>query len=181
MIWCQSFKADPLARGLADRHYNRQKHGSVQFVPPGRSAVFLASTCNALWISSWPQYAQHAWDGAWLCTLFRNEGAGVASELIRDAVACTRWRFGDPPEIGMVSFIDRRFVRPIMVRGVPTWGRTFYKAGFVYAGETQKGLMVVQLHPADMPKPQQPGGMRIDLPLFGGIVDRTRFQTAASA
>ena len=94
MIWCRSYKADPMALALADRHYNRQKQGAVQFVPPGRSAVFLARSCNALWVTSWPQYAQHAWTGAWLCTMFRNEGAGVASELIREAVACTRWRLG---------------------------------------------------------------------------------------
>lgn len=37
MIWEKSWKADPRARQVADRHYNRQKPGSPQFVPPGRS------------------------------------------------------------------------------------------------------------------------------------------------
>jgi hypothetical protein len=66
----------------------------------------------------------------------------------------------------MISFINRKSVRPIMVRGVPTWGRTWRKAGFVNAGETPKGLLVMQLHPVDMPAAQEPQGRRFNLPLF---------------
>lgn len=44
MIWHQSYRADPKARDVADRHYNRQKPGSPQFVPPGRCCVFYAET-----------------------------------------------------------------------------------------------------------------------------------------
>ncbi len=39
MIWHISHRADPFARDIADRHYNRQKIGSPQFVPPGRCLV----------------------------------------------------------------------------------------------------------------------------------------------
>lgn len=39
MIWELSYKADPRAREVADRHYNRQKPGTPQFVPPGRALV----------------------------------------------------------------------------------------------------------------------------------------------
>jgi hypothetical protein len=34
MNWRMSHRADPLALPLADRHYNRQKPGSPQFMPP---------------------------------------------------------------------------------------------------------------------------------------------------
>lgn len=165
MLWCISHRADPYARVIADRHYNRQKVGSPQFVPPGRCAVFLTAFGNAFWVTSWPfaEYVKHAWGGAWVCSAFRNEGAGRASELIRDAVSCTRFRFGDAPPLGMVSFIDRRRVRPIMVRGLPSWGRTYQKAGFVYAGETKGGLMVMQLHPQDMPSAKEPRPMAAPL------------------
>lgn len=51
----------------------------------------------------------------------------------------------------MITFIDRRKVTPVMVRGVKTWGRTWALAGFVAAGETKGGLLAMQLHPQDMP------------------------------
>lgn len=126
MIWSLSHRADPAALPLADRHYNRQKPGTPQFVPPGRCMVLLTVCQRALWVTSWPfpEFVRHAWAGAWVCSCFRNEGAGIASELIRDAVAATRAFYGDPPSLGMVTFIDRRKVRPIKVRGVETWGRT---------------------------------------------------------
>ena len=134
MLWKKSNRADPKARAVADRHYNRQKPGSPQFVPPGRCLVLYAenATGKALWVTSWPyaQYVKHQWAGAWMCSAFRNEGAGIASELILEAVAATRAYFGEPPEQGMVTFIDRKKVKPTMVHGVPTWGRTYALAGF---------------------------------------------------
>lgn len=79
----------------------------------------------------------------------------MASELIREAVAATMEYFGEPPEQGMVTFIDRKKVKPTMVHGVPTWGRTYALAGFRYVGETKGGLMAMQLLPKDMPKPKE--------------------------
>jgi hypothetical protein len=55
----------------------------------------------------------------------------------------------------MVTFVDRSKVRPIKVRGVPTWGWTYIKAGFKYAGETKGGLMALTLSPTDMPMPKE--------------------------
>ena len=40
-----------------------------------------------------------------------------------------------------------------MVRGVKVWGWTYLKAGFVVAGETQGGLLALQLLPERMPEP----------------------------
>ena len=153
--WCISHRFDPAAVRIADRHYNRQKIGSPQFAPPGSCAVFLTDCGRAFWITSAPlaEWVRHAWAGAWVCSAFRSEGAGRASELIRQAVAATRAHYGEPPSLGMVTFIDRRKVRPTMVHGEPTWGWTYRKAGFVYVGETKGGLMVMQLLPPDMPGP----------------------------
>ena len=74
-IWRLSHRADPAALPLADRHYNRQKPGTKQFVPPGRCIVLLTPDADAFWVSSWPfaQYVKHQWAGAWICTAFRNE------------------------------------------------------------------------------------------------------------
>ena len=153
MRWVKSHRADPRARVLADRHYNRQKVGSPQFVPPGRCCVLLERHEKAFWVTSWPfaEYVKHAWAGAWVCSAFRSEDAGDSVELIRQAVAATRAHFGEPPELGMVTFVDTKHVEPVMTHGVPTWGRTWRKAGFRYVGKTKAGLLAFRLAPLDMP------------------------------
>lgn len=154
MIWRLVTRTDPRAVAIADRHYSRQKVGALHFVPPGRSVVLLAP--DALWATSWPKYAQHAWAGAWINSLFRNESNVIASTLIRQAIAATRAVFGEPPEQGMITFIDPRYVKPTPVRGQKVYGWTYRKAGFHPIGETAKGLLVFQLLPAEMPEPEPP-------------------------
>jgi len=46
--WRMSWRADPVGRDIADRHYNRQKIGAAQFVPPGRCVVLLAPREGAM-------------------------------------------------------------------------------------------------------------------------------------
>ena len=160
MMWRYSHRADQRSRVIADLHYNRQKIGTPQFVPPGRCAVFYASTPTgeALWVTSWPfpEWVKHAWPGAWICSAFRNEGAAPASVLISQAISATRALMLEPPQIGMITFIDRSKVRPTKVRGVDVWGWTYRKVGFVDAGETKGGLLALQLFPDDMPPAEFP-------------------------
>ena len=148
MRWHESWRADPDARALADRHYNRQKIGAPQFVPPGRCVVLVTEIADAFWVTSWPfaEYVQHAWAGAWMCSAFRNESAHLSSELITEAVAATRHVWPDVPPLGMVTFVDASKVRR---KRDP--GRCYVRAGFVQVGETQKGLLAFQLLPAAMP------------------------------
>jgi len=158
-----SHRADPRALPLADRHYNRQKVGSPQFVPPGRCAVFLTPKADALWVTSWPfaEFTKHEWAGAWVCSCFRNESRHLSSELNREAVAATSWVMGDPPAVaskvgpvGMVSFIDRTKVRPTKVRGRDVWGYSWFKAGWVEIGETKGGLLALGLPLDAIPEPE---------------------------
>jgi hypothetical protein len=149
--WHLSHKYDKRALPLADRHYNRRKVGSPQFVPPGRSLVLLTESADALWTTSWPiaEYVRHDWAGAWVNSLFRNESPALASDLIRQAVAATRARWPEVPELGMVSFVDERKVRH---KRDP--GRCYRKAGFKLVGRTRKEkLLVFQLLETDMPEP----------------------------
>ncbi len=167
MLWKSSDRFDPKARELADSHYNRQKIGTPQFVPPGRCLVLYTETATgkAFWVTSWPfaEYVKHAWAGAWVCSAFRNEGAGKASDLIRDAVAATREFFGDPPPLGMITFVDRAKVKPTKVHGADVWGWTYRQAGFVEAGETKGGLLALQLLPDAMPAPELAIGFQGEL------------------
>ena len=152
--WRLSHRADPKARVLADRHYNRQKPGTPQFVPPGRCAVFITENERAFWVTSWPftEYVKHQWAGAWVCSAFRSENAGVASELIRAAVAATKAFYGEPPPLGMVTFVDRSKVWPTRVRGKVVCGWTYLRAGFEIAGETKGGLLALRMPPCNMPE-----------------------------
>lgn len=156
MKWRLSNRFAREALPLADRHYNRQKVGSPQFVPPGRCLVLLTACERALWVTSWPfaQYVRHAWAGAWVNSLFRSESAGIASELIHDAIAVTRsiWQ---PPELGMVSFVSPKHVPPVMRRGQPIYGYCYLKAGFRHVGFTKGGLWAWQMLPHEMPAAQQ--------------------------
>ncbi len=164
--WRVSNRADPDALPLADRHYNRQKIGSPQFVPPGRCFVLLTENQTALWTTSFPfaEFTKHRWAGAWVNSLFRNERRDLhlSSDLIREAVSLTRWRYGEPPSLGMVSFINRDEVKH---KRDP--GRCYIRAGFEYDGETQGGLIAVRLRPDNMPPPQMPIGGQFDFAMSG--------------
>ena len=148
--WIESWKADPVARAVADRHYNRQKIGAAQFVPPGRALVLVAN--RAFWITSWPfsQFVKHAWPGAWVCSAFRREvrRGHQASTMIRYAVAHTLAHFGVAPPLGMITFVNRDKTKP---KAHP--GQCFRLAGFVEVGETKGGLVALQLAPDAMPEP----------------------------
>jgi hypothetical protein len=160
--WHSSWRADPRARVIADRHYNRQSVGATQFVPPGRCLVLLTPDADALWITSWPfaEYVKHAWAGAWMNSAFRNENRRryLSSTLIREAVAATRYKWPDVPALGMISFVD-----PAEVRSKRDPGYCFLMAGFKLVGTTKGGLLVFQLLPADMPAPAPPATSQYSL------------------
>lgn len=109
---------------------------------------------SALWVTSWPfpEYVKHEWAGAWVNSLFRRESGPVASDLIREAVAVTR-HFWEPPEIGLVTFVDASKVKR---KRDP--GRCYRKAGFQVRGRTKSGLICLGLDVNDMPDPISPAG-----------------------
>jgi hypothetical protein len=135
-MWQLSHRADPEARKVADRHYNRQKVGTPQFVPPGRCMVLKRKGC--FWVTSFPfaRYVKHEWAGAWVCSAFRRERGPLASELIKAAIAMTvqyhfdrsSWAIDPLPHLGMVTFIDESKVRE---KADP--GRCYLMAGFQHA------------------------------------------------
>lgn len=167
MIWERSHKYDPPAVALADRHYNREKPGTPQFVAPGRSLVLLTRDRRAVWVTSWPQFARHRWRGAWINTLFRREGGAqgrAASDMILAAVAATRARWPNVPEGGMVTFVDPDCVEGVRVRGKRVFGFCYLKAGFEHVGFTDVyRLWVWQLRPDRMPPAEHAIGAQLEL------------------
>lgn len=68
----------------------------------------------------------------------------------REAIACTRWTW-EPPELGIVTFVDAGKVRP---KRDP--GYCYRCAGFEHVGFTKGGLLAFQLLPDAMPEPCEP-------------------------
>jgi hypothetical protein len=146
LSWRLSDRADAEARVLADVHYSRQKPGTPQFVPPGRALVLKCE--GAYWVTSWPyaEYVKHRWGGAWVCSAFRRERhcQERASDLIKAAVAATRWywrhggnpKWDEPEPCQVVTFVDPDKVLPKTDYGRRSQsesskpGRCFIKAGF---------------------------------------------------
>lgn len=170
MNWRLSYRADPAARVIADRHYNRQSIGADQFVPPGRCVVLVIPTV-AFWITSWPfaEYVKHAWGGAWMCSAFRNERRDLhlSSDLITEALSATRF-YWDPPREGMTTFVN-----PDKTKRKRDPGRCFLRAGFHVSGtrdccadkprETAGGLVALHMSQADMPAACAPIGQTLEL------------------
>lgn len=84
--------------------------------------------------------------------IFRNESTHLSSSLIEEAVAMTRWHFGEPPANGLVTFVDSTKTNR---KRDP--GRCYVKAGFKRVGVTKDaGLIVLQMLPHKMPLPKEP-------------------------
>jgi len=156
MHWMVTHQYDSRGAKLADRHYSRQRKGTRQVAPPGRMLVLITEEASALWVTSWPdpEMVRRDWyKDAWMCTLFRNESSIPSSELIREAVAITRWKYGTPPVSGMVTIVDQHKV----TSEIP--GYCFKRAKFKHVRETKRaGLHILQLTPAKMPEPAIPIG-----------------------
>lgn len=161
MLWEIAHRADRRCLELADRHYSRQKIGTPQFVPPGRCLVLYAQTDTgrAVWVTSWPfaEYVKHAWAGAWVCSIFRNEGAGLSSDLIRQAVSASRAYYGEPPPLGIITF-----VLPSAIRSTNP-GACYKAAGWKRVGAAKDGKPCLQQLPATMPDALEPHGYQFGL------------------
>jgi hypothetical protein len=140
-------------------------------MPPGRAIVLVTEDYDAVWTTSYPfaEYTKHEWAGAWINTIFRNESKHLSSELILEAIAATRYvaltlnNWGEPPDLGLISMIDPKHIKPIKQRGKELWGYSYRKAGFHdpllpegCSDRTKGGLVVVQILPDEMPAPEPP-------------------------
>lgn len=127
----------------------------------------LTDTGRAYWVTSAPlaEYVKHEWAGAWICSAFRNEGAGVAHRMVIEAVAATLAHYGPPPALGMVTFVDETKVRPFVTpKGRAIYGQCFRQAGFKEVGRTKvRNYLALQLLPDDMPPPEKAHGMQHDM------------------
>lgn len=85
--WLRVTKFNSDACAIADRHYSRRKPGSGQFMPPGETIVLLGPRAVWGWWRPHPASGLKSMNGldGWTCTIFRNEGKVLSSELILEA------------------------------------------------------------------------------------------------
>ncbi len=122
--WVRTTRSDAAVRELRSRHYSTFGSTGRTVGPPGRVLVLRTPDGLAAWISHYPRRSL-AMDGldAFRCSLFRNEGPHLSSELIRAAVALTEREWGWAPD-GWVTWVEPRKI----ASGVPGW--CFRRAGW---------------------------------------------------
>lgn len=129
--WVVVPKFDRGACLLADRHYSRRKVGSPQFMPPGQTLVLRGRDDAAVfgWWRPHPSSGLKAMNGldGWTCTIFRNEGPRLSSELILEAENELALRH----ECGPSGFITYVWVAKVQSRNP---GYCYLKAGYTKTG-----------------------------------------------
>jgi hypothetical protein len=127
-VWFPVATSDWRLRELRDRHYAGGVGGKTAG-PPGRRLAFVTFAGEAGWISHWPyrHLSGHGQGDCFVCSLFRNEGDWLSSQLIEAAIALTVERWGEPPD-GWLTFVDADQVRS------PNPGYCFKRAGFRHVG-----------------------------------------------
>ncbi|MGB6230290.1 MAG: hypothetical protein WBF53_09210, partial [Litorimonas sp.] len=118
--WWITRDGDREAVALFERHYSaRSLEGRTQFVGPGEHIVLRTWDCDALFV--WRAFLENLGNERIECSVFRNEGPHLSSDLIRqaDAIADAVW-----PGRRRHTFVDAARVRST----VPGW--CFRRAGW---------------------------------------------------
>jgi len=115
--WEQVGKFDPRTAALADRHYNRRKVGSPQFMPPGQTLILLSHDEAAVfgWWRPHPDSGIPAINGldGWTCTIFRNESDVLSSRLILDAEQALYQTGRDIGPDGLLTYVWDSRIRSV--------------------------------------------------------------------
>lgn len=144
--WERITKFDPRGAALADGHYSRRKVGSPQWMPPGQTICMLTEDAAALW-GWWRPHpasglkAMNGLDG-WTCTIFRNTGERLSSELILEAEAFLGDLGMDCGPDGLLTYVWDARIRS------ENPGYCFKVAGWEAVGRSADGRKtLLQKHP----------------------------------
>ena len=145
-IWIEVKDGNTTARAIFCRHYSyNQKREQLSlfptgksrnyllFVGPGQKTVLLAGGDKALFV--WRKFRSMNHQEGVNCAVFRNEGAGLSSDLIQEAdrVAWERW-----PGERLYTYVNAGRVKS------RNPGYCFIKAGWRRCGVTKSGLVILE-------------------------------------
>lgn len=135
-MWTKVRDGNHTARTIFDRHYSRKRYADgrepMQFVGLGTKLVLLTPCARALFV--WRKFISGDGQQGVNCAVFRNEGAGLSSELIQaaDAIAFERW-----PGERHYTYINTKKVRS------SNPGYCFLKAGWRKCGITKWNRLLI--------------------------------------
>lgn len=137
--WLEVLDGNATAAALYDRHYSRNpgSRGDLRFAGPGEKQVLLTPCARALFV--WRKFVSKDQQDGVNCSIFRNEGAGRSSDLIRAAMALgwARW-----PGLRFYTYVNARRVRSTNP------GCCFKAAGWRVCGVTKtRRLLVLEALP----------------------------------
>ena len=140
--WLAVWDGNTTAAALYDRHYSRNPRcvGDPRVAGPGEKLVLLTPCARALLV--WRLFRSKdptAGPGDINCAIFRNEGAGLSSDLIRAAMALAwaRW-----PARRLYTYVNARRVRSTNP------GCCFKRAVWKVCGETKtRRLLILEALP----------------------------------
>lgn len=134
--WYITKDGDRSCLGLFRRHYSchNKKPKQAQFVGPGEHIVLRTDEGDAVFVWRAAKFRKDGQQGI-ECSLFRNEGKHLSSNLVRqaDAVADFCW-----PRQRHYTFVDSEAVRSINP------GYCFLAAGWRRCGMTKDGLIILE-------------------------------------
>lgn len=134
--WIEVRDGNDTGRAIFDRHYSRYRYADgrkpLLFVGPGEKMVLLWHDARALFV--WRRFRSADHQQGVNCAIFRNEGAGLASSLIRaaDLMADQRW-----PGERHYTYVNPRAVRSTNP------GCCFLRAGWRRCGVTKHRKLLI--------------------------------------
>jgi hypothetical protein len=126
---------------LYSRHYSSIKSGKSRIdwithgiAPPGETITLLTGDGSALFVWVKQKYRLDNQSGV-MCSVFRNEGDYLSSELIKDAesIAWDRW-----PRERLFTFVDVDKINS------PNPGYCFKCAGWTTSGRASNGQIILE-------------------------------------
>lgn len=135
-IWRAIKDGDDEARAFFDQHYSRYRYADGRtpdlFVGPGEKLVMVTPCRRGLFV--WRKFIPMDGQEGINCAIFRNEGAGLSSDLIRaaDAIADERW-----PGARHYTYVNPRKVESANP------GFCFIKAGWKRCGITKARKLLI--------------------------------------
>lgn len=120
---------------LADRHYSRQKPGTNQFMPPGKTMILRSSEGDVVFGWLWQTKRDDGQLG-YNCSIFRNESQRRSSDIILEAEKRIVAEWG--PNRGFT------YVDPARTRRKRDPGRCFIRAGWHRVKITASGLYLLE-------------------------------------
>lgn len=136
VTWIPIKDGDDHARSVFDRHYSRYVYADGRkpklFVGPGQKLVLTTPCRRALFV--WRKFISGDGQEGVNCAIFRNEGAGLSSYLIRaaDVIADLHW----PGERHFT------YVNPKRIRSTNP-GYCFIQAGWRRCGITKHNKLLI--------------------------------------